>query len=403
MPQNACRRSLLALVEPLQNGAACCLQSARMKICHIVASLEARYGGPSKSVRRLAASSAALGNEVELLTSAPVPYATEMSGHLTVRTWQRGWPGAFCPVPGMADHLRQSSCDVVHHHGLWLRTLHYARVKAARDRVPLVVSPRGMMNPWAWQRHRTRKAFAASFLHPGAMRAASGWHATSQEEAAEICARGFAQPVCVAPNGVDRPDAADTAASLAFWRQRVPDSDTRPVALFYSRLHEKKRVIELIELWAKLAPRDWLLLVAGIPEQYSVDDLRQRVAQLGATEAIRVEEGTHHPPPYALASLFLLPSRAENFGLVIAESMAHGVPVLVTDATPWSAVNTHAAGWCVAWEDYADALKAAITEARDRLRERGARAREWVLREFSWEKAAAQLGEFYAALRKGAS
>lgn len=369
-----------------------------MRIAHIVGSLEARYGGPSRSVRRIADATAELGHEVELLTSAPAPLAAEISGRMHVRTWRRGWPGAFCPVPGMATYLAESRLDVVHHHGLWLRTLHYARRKAARDRIPLVVSPRGMMAPWAWQHHRARKAFAAQFLHPGAFAAANGWHATSNEEADEIRRCGFAQPICVAPNGVDRPQPRDVEAANVAWRRRVPAADTRPVALFYGRLHAKKRVLELIALWSATALADWLLLIVGVPEQYSIAELRARVAAAGAEGRIEVHDGLDQPPPYPIATLFLLPSHNENFGLAIAEAMAHGVPVAVTDSTPWRAINRDELGWCVAWEEFGETVRRATAEGTEHLRARGTRARDWVLREMSWSRSAQQLAEFYVAL-----
>ena len=100
-----------------------------------------------------------------------------------------------------------------------------------------------------------------------------------------------------------------------------------------------------------------------------------------------------------MASLFLLPSHNENFGLVIGEAMAHGMPVLVTDTTPWTAVNKLEAGWCVPWADYARTLKIALQEGPARLAERGQRARQWVLSEFSWEKSARHLAEFYKQLK----
>ena len=82
--------------------------------------------------------------------------------------------------------------------------------------------------------------------------------------------------------------------------------------------------------------------------------------------------------------------------------MAHGVPVVVTDTTPWSAISRAGLGWCVPWPDYGAALRAATSESAATLRDRGARAKDWVLREFSWERAARTLLEFYAALRGAA-
>ena len=64
-----------------------------MKVAHIVGSLESRYGGPSRSVRRLAAATADLGHDVDLLTSAPVAEPVETEGRLHVRTESLLMPG----------------------------------------------------------------------------------------------------------------------------------------------------------------------------------------------------------------------------------------------------------------------------------------------------------------------
>jgi glycosyltransferase involved in cell wall biosynthesis len=79
--------------------------------------------------------------------------------------------------------------------------------------------------------------------------------------------------------------------------------------------------------------------------------------------------------------------------------MAHGVPVVVTDGTPWAALNSLELGWCVPWANYPTALRAALAEPTDRLRERGARARTWVLAHYAWDRSAAILAEFYRSLR----
>ncbi|HWZ94511.1 MAG TPA: glycosyltransferase [Opitutaceae bacterium] len=369
-----------------------------MRLTHIVPSLEIRYGGPSKAVPPLAAALAQLGNEVELLTTGPVA-ETRTKGNLEVNIFPRGRPASLCPSSGLRAHLRAQDCDCLHSHGLWLRTLHYAHKRASALDVPLVIAPRGMMSRWSWHHHRWIKRLADKFVHPGAFAAASGWHATSATEADDISARGFNQPICVAPNGVSPPDPAASAEAEAHWREACPAAFTRPTALFYSRFHRKKRVLELIELWLAHAPREWLLLLVGIPQDYDVKELSRYVHQLSGTGRIEVFDGSGRPMPYPAASLFLLPSHSENFGLAVAEAMAHGLPVVVTDSMPWAALNQNQIGWCVPWEEYARTLRLALDESHETRLARGLAARDWVLAEFSWEKSAEVLLGFYATLR----
>ena len=369
-----------------------------MKVTHIVPSLEARHGGPSKAVPPLAAALAQLGHEVELLSTGPVA-ETRKQGNLSVHIFPRGSPASLCPSPGLRAHLRAQDSDCLHSHGLWLRTLHYAHQRARALGVPLVIAPRGMMSRWSWRHHRWKKRLAENFVHPGAFAAASGWHATSSTEADDIRAQGFHQPICVAPNGVAPSDPAEVARAEAHWREACPAAFTRPTALFYSRFHRKKRVLELIDLWLAHAPRDWLLLMVGIPQEYSVNVLSRYIHQQSGTGRVAVFDGSNRPMPYPAASLFLLPSHSENFGLAVAEAMAHGLPVVVTDRMPWAALNQHQIGWCVPWEQYAPTLRSVLEESPESRRARGLAARDWVLAEFSWEKSAQLLVEFYAGLR----
>ena len=124
--------------------------SFRVKSCQIVPSLEARHGGPSKSVFGLATALAQNGDSVELLTTDPGQGWSRSEGNLEIKAFHRAWPGSVCPSPDLRSYLRTVNADVIHHHSIWLRTLHYAHKTAQRTRASLVVSPRGMMDPWAW-------------------------------------------------------------------------------------------------------------------------------------------------------------------------------------------------------------------------------------------------------------
>ncbi len=369
-----------------------------MNLTHVVASLQREHGGPSRSVRALCGALASSGEQVTLLTTHPTvpgPGETELAEPgLTIRTFHRDWPQRLCPSRGLRRALAEGQPAVVHHHGLWLRTLHYA----SRGNAPLVVSPRGMMSRWAWHHHRTQKALASWFLHPGAWARVAGWHATSEQEAEEIRALGFRQPVCVSPNGVDAPAEATIADARQFWTARGIVEPGRKWAVFYGRLHRKKRVQELIDVWARISMPGWGLLIVGIPEEYGVSSLETYAARSAPSGCVRVFDGNRVPAPYAVASLFLLPSHNENFGLTVAEALAHGVPVVVTDTTPWSGLNAREAGWCVPWAEFGAATEAALRLSDTHRGEFGERGRRWILADYSWASAASRLVPFYRQL-----
>lgn len=370
-----------------------------MRIRHIVPSLEERHGGPSKSVRALANAQAEAGAEIELLATLEAGQAAPVAGVdvAAIRTFPRVAPRWLSRSPDLRRHLHDGVTDIVHNHALWLLTLRYAQEAARRQTVPLVISPRGMMSGWAWRHRRWRKVISELLVHPGAFRAAAGWHATSAEERDDIRALGFKQPVCVSPNGVPLPSDAELAAARSAWLEICPAAQSRPVAVFYSRLHRKKRVRELIDLWLSAPRGDWLLLVVGVAEDYTAAALSAEYAS--ASQRVMIFDGVGRPPPYAVASLFVLPSHSENFGLVIAEALAARVPALVTDTTPWTGLAPNGCGWCVPWEQYGPTLATALGTPAEELAAMGERGRNWAAREFSWARAAVLLLEFYQHLR----
>lgn len=370
-----------------------------MRLAHIVPSLDDRHGGPSRSVRAVADALVRAGEDCTLLTTAEPSAPAPLAGPAPIHVFARQFPRSLGRSTDLARHLAGTPYECLHYHSLWLLSLRYVHHAARRHAAPLVLSPRGMMTPWAWSHHRARKWLAGLTVHPGALPAVTGWHATSPEEAEDIRRLGFTQPVCIAPNGVDLPGSAALEAARAHWLAALPSLSGRRVALFYSRLHRKKRVRELIDLWLAAPRGDWVLLVVGVPEDYSAADLTQQVAARGGSASVIVADGTGQPPPYAVASLFLLPSHSENFGLVIAEALAAGVPALVTDTTPWQGLAREGAGDCVPWEAYPAALARMLAADEATLRTRAQQGRAWVARDFTWDRAAALLQQFYRHLR----
>ena len=385
-------------------------------VLHVIASIDPRHGGPSRTVPALAAAQAALGAKVALATLTPedpsvirhVGAVASLGTAFDVRHFPPA-PGPlgrhFCFSAGLARHLASTPARVIHTHGLWLRPLHHAARAARLHRAPLVLAPRGMLEPWALTHHAWKKRLAAALLHPGAVARVAGWHATAETEAAALRAlpawlrAPSAAPVCVAPNGIDAPDPAAAAPARSAWLAAYPQLHDTRVALFYGRLHRKKRVAELIELWRSAPRPGWTLLVAGIPGDHGVDELRALAPAAGAASPVVVADGATLPQPYALADLFLLPSHSENFGQAVAEALAAGVPALVTDTLPWRELDSVRAGRCVAWSDYPSALAALLALPPAELAALGAAGRSWVLRTFSWSASARRLLEFCPTLR----
>jgi len=370
-----------------------------LRVVLSVPDVEPVSGGPAENVPRLAHALADQGLEVELHTIGR-DVAWPAGARARLRAAAPAWPRRLGRSPQLAAALRAARADVVHAHCLWMLPLRYAQRAAQARRVPFVISPRGMLAPWSLARSGLKKWLARRWVHPRAFESADGWHATSEAEAGDIRRLGFQQPICVAPNGIEAP-SFDAAAVRQEYLQRAPQAAGRRVLLFYSRFHSKKRVLELLADFAAVADRaqGWHLLLVGIPEEYDVARVQAEVRRHGLQGRATVLDGRGAPKPYPVAELFVLPTHNENFGRVVAEALACGVPVVTTTGTPWQALNEVGAGRCVPVEGVGAALQEMLGRTPDELRQAGEAGRRWVLETFDWPRIAAQLAAFYRELR----
>ncbi len=280
---------------------------------------------------------------------------------------------------------------LLHVSGLWDAASLAGSLVVGKRRVPHVVSPRGMLEPWALRAKSLKKKVALLLWQRRLLAGAALIHATSRQECESIRAAGFRNPVCVIPNGIEVP-AAPVPASTP---RRAGDPRR---CVFLSRIHPKKGLPLLVKAWSQVRPVGWTLEIAGNTEDAGHEaEVRRLVASLGS-DSIRFVGEQRGPRKWEFlrqADLFVLPSYSENFGIVVAEALACGVPVITTTGTPWSVLAEHGMGWWVAPSEsaLAAALAVAVSESPDALAARGRRGREHALAAFGWD----QLGRRMAA------
>jgi glycosyltransferase involved in cell wall biosynthesis len=286
--------------------------------------------------------------------------------------------------------------DLIHSHGVWHPANHWAARAARAWGVPLIVHPRGMLEPWALGQKAWKKRLALALFQRADLEGAAALVATSEMEYANLRQLGLRQPIAVIPNGVALPDSPAVAAPSPMMPV-TPDS--RRVALFLSRVHPKKGVLELVRAWGQAAPQGWRLRIAGPDEGGHWSEVARLVDQLGlgpVAEYVGPVEGARTAALYREADLFVLPTFSENFGLVVAEALTYGVPVITTRGAPWADLETYGCGW---WIDTGVApLVAALRQATalsDAERQAmGARGRDYV-RRYDWDAIAAETLALY--------
>ena len=350
-----------------------------MRLVHVVPRIDQEAAGPSYSVPRLCQSLAACGNEVELTCLAARGEIADVALDLHPQ-----WPvlERFAVSTSLARALAQKArvVDVVHNHSLWSMVNVAAGWVVPGRRAKLVVSPRGTLSAWALSRNRHVKRVLWP-LQKRVLARADLLHATSEVELAEIRAQGFTAPVAVIPNGIDLPEMRHDVEQ---------GSEGMRTLLFLSRIHPTKAIDRLLDAWAQLQSRhpDWRLVIAGKGEAVHVEEVKAMAKTLGAERVAFPGPlfGDAKAQAYSGAELFVLPTHSENFGMVVAEALAHGCPAVVSRGAPWAGLETEDCGWWVtnSVENLVVALDAAMSLPQAQLAAMGLRGRAWMERDYGW-------------------
>ncbi len=227
-----------------------------------------------------------------------------------------------------------SDFDLLHIHALFSFAALPASYWAARFRVPYIVMPHGMLNVWGMT-HRRPWLKRASFrlLESRILKQAALVHYNSYQERHEAETLGVTGASAVIPNAL--PEFSTEDVSGAF-RRRYPQLRGRRIILFLSRIDQKKGLDLLLRAFADLRRKapDAILVIAGHGQDWFAQQLKTQTRTLEIVEDVvwtGFLTGEDKQAAFADAVMYVLPSYSENFGIAVAEAMAAGLPVVVSD------------------------------------------------------------------------
>jgi poly(glycerol-phosphate) alpha-glucosyltransferase len=374
-----------------------------MNIGHLTSSVSRKASGPFHSVRNLAISTQKLGHHVMVFglkdefTEADLP----AWGAVPVKTHSVVGPRRFGFSPGLVRSIQDSRIDLLHVHGVWMYpSIANLRVRRRRQ-VPYMVSPHGMLDPWALQNSAWKKKIATSLYEGAHLRGAGCLRALCESEAASMRALGLRNAICVIPNGQILPVESPVMDA----QNRSSSTGDRKVLLFLGRLHPKKGLPDLLRAWAICQNTEpeaayWTLAVAGGDEDGHTNLLRRMVVGLGIEKSVFFTGplfDQRKAQAFQRAEAFILPSLSEGLPVAVLEAWSWRLPVLMTPQCnlPEGFAEGAAIRVDPNVESLTQGLRALFRMSKSEREEMAARGRRLVELRFSWPVVAEQMVSVY--------
>lgn len=381
-----------------------------MDILHTITSLVPETGGPARSVTGLCTALDHKDVSVQIATLdlgrnflPPIlPASDRVLTTLVPRQLGIGLRHIWIPQfhKTLLLLVARGNVHLIHDHGLWEPNNHAAAQTAVKYNLPLIISLRGTLEPWARQQKAIKKKLAWYLYQRRNLAQASVLHATSEAEAIHLRQLGLQQPIALIPNGLD-------LLSVTPVKLENPHSSLRTI-LFLSRIHPIKGLLNLVEAMRLLRPNGWQVIIAGPDTDGHQAEVQAAVRDAGLEGVFSFVGAVDDRAKWTLyqqADLFVQPSFSENFGISIAEALAAGLPTIATQATPWKELETHRCGWWI--EVGAEPLAQALGEAMmldDSCRKRmGQNGSLLIQQKYTWSIVAEQMKSVYEWVLYGGS
>lgn len=366
-----------------------------MKIIHYISSIGKSGGGVSAYVQLLSFS---LGRLVDL----------HIITHYTTDAMQL----KYCQVhfiEGSVKHpfkMKQEYCalldelhpDVVHINGCWMPQHAWTIFWAKNKGYSVVLSPHGMLEPWDIQKNYWTKKLPALLLYQKkAIKIADMLVATAESEKRNLIKLGYNTNVVLVPNGI----VIDGIPMKSSWRERRQ--------MLFLALYRRNKGIDILMqavYQMKQELKGWNVILAGIESDYTVKELKQMAIELGIDDIVAVVGslfGVDKWNTYRESDVFILPTLNENFGIVIAEALICGTPVITTKGAPWSQIQEYECGWWInrTVEDLVDAMRDFIQTPIDIRQRMGYNGRRLVEENFTSDIVAKQMMQIYDKIISG--
>ncbi len=366
-----------------------------MNIEQVIWSIDKTIGGPSRSVTQILKILGLIAPESKFhLHTAKTDNPILTGFDLTNVVLDFYSKSTLSCLIGLEQKLSQSGADLFHGQAIWDLPVHQMAKTARKLKVPYVISPRGMLDPWSLRQSKLKKQVALRLYQHDDLKRAACIHASATMEAENIRALGFKNPIAIIPNGIRLRD---------FPIKDIKRRQRKRKVLYLSRIHHQKGIELLIQAWSELSTtlaHNWSLDIIGNGDADYIKRLNQLILKKGIGDSTQIKEPIYGPEKiiaFQEADLFVLPSYSESFGIAIAEALACGTPVITTTGTPWQDLNKHGCGWHIPLgiSHLKKTLEEALEMSEDTLAEKGRNGRKLIEKKYSMHAVAQQTYRLY--------
>lgn len=366
-----------------------------MRVCLFLDNLDKKGGGPARSVPIMAKGLAGNGVDVTLMACESDDINDHSLDNSNVK---------LIIIPRSISYgkleelIINSHFDIIHEQCVWLPIYHMISKIAQKHNIPYIISPRGCLEPWCYNDPNiiswTKKHLAMALYQRRDINKSAIIFATADMEANNIRKLGFKNPISIVPNGLEIESyACRPNSSIEVCKKRV---------LYISRITPKKGVDLLIEAWAEVSKKhpNWTCAVYGNGEEDYINQLKKMVTSNSIDNSFSINPpifGDDKYKAYIESSLFVLPTHSENFGMVIAEALSCGLPVITTTGTPWASLQDSQSGWWIdlSTEMLIETLDEALSKSSHDLFEMGQRGALMVHQNYNYIEVAKKIMDAY--------
>lgn len=313
-----------------------------MKVLHVISSTNPQLGGPIEGVRQIYSQYTELGVTLEI-ACCDAPDMPWLNNKGLPKIYALGPSrSGYAYTPNLLPWLRENfnRYDAVVVNGIWQYHSFAVRKALAGSKVPYFVFTHGMLDPWFKHTYPLKHAKKWLYWPWGeyrVLRDAQSVIFTCEEER-RLARESFwlyRANEAVTAYGTSSPPSNGSELAQKFLTDH-PQLQGKRIALFLSRIHQKKGCDLLIEAFSYAAKQDKSLhlIIAGPDHSGWGDTLKVQAENLGIVDRITwpgMLQGDEKWGAFYACEVFCLPSHQENFGIVVAEALACGKPVLISN------------------------------------------------------------------------